>query len=78
MRATAGGNTGAESYMPSYFINLCSASRYIYGDAFVGVVAAYGCCRAVNYKNSSQFAKLANGLIISYGKGGTGNTKRAS
>lgn len=78
IRATSGGNTGAESYMPSHFLNLCTNTRNIFGDAFVGVVAAYGCCRAVNYKNSTQFAKLADGLIVSYGKGGTGNTKRAS
>jgi len=64
--------------MPSYFLNLVSATRHIFGDAFVGVVAAYGCVRAINYKNTTQFAKIADGLVISYGKGGTGNTKRAS
>ena len=64
--------------MPTYFLNLCSATRHIFGDAFVGVVASYGCVRAINYKNTTQFAKIADGLVISYGKGGTGNTKRAS
>jgi len=59
MRATAGGNTGSETYMPSYFINLCSATRRIFGEAFVGVVSAYGCVRAINYKNTTQFAKIA-------------------
>jgi hypothetical protein len=78
MRATAGGNTGTETYMPSHFLNLCANTRNIFGEAFVGVVSVYGCVRAVNYKNSTQFAKLANGLVVSYGKGGTGNTKRAS
>lgn len=78
MRATAGGNTGVETYMPSHFLNLCANTRNIFGDAFVGVVSVYGCVRAINYKNSTQFAKLANGLVVSYGKGGTGNTKRAS
>lgn len=67
-----------ETYMPSHFLNLCTNTRNIFGNAFVGVVSAYGCVRAINYKNSTQFAKLADGLIVSYGKGGTGNTKRAS
>lgn len=78
VRATAGGNTGSEAYMPHYFLNLIVNTRRIFGDAFVGVVSSYGCSRAVNYKNSTQFAHLADGLVISYGKGGTGNTKRAS
>ena len=30
----------------------------------------------VNLKNSTEFSKIAGGAIISYGKGGTGNTKR--
>ncbi len=34
--------------------------------------------RAVNFKNTTQFAKIADGLIISYGKGGTGSKKRSS
>ncbi len=78
VRSTAGGNTGVETYMPSHFLNLCANTRNVFGDAFVGVVSVYGCVRAINYKNSTQFAKLANGLVVSYGKGGTGNTKRAS
>lgn len=53
-------------------------TRSIFGDAFIGIISVYGCPRAVNYKNSTEFCRLANGLVISYGKGGTGNTKRAS
>ena len=64
--------------MPSYLLNLCSVTRLLFGNAFVGIVSAYGCVRAINYKNTTQFAKIAEGLMISYGKGGTGNTKRAS
>ena len=78
VRATAGGNTGSEEYMPSYFLNLCANTRRVFGEAFVGIVSSYGCSRAVNYKNSTQFADVADGLVISYGKGGTGNTKRSS
>ena len=78
MRATAGGNTGSEEYMPAYFLNLCANTRRIFGESFIGIVSSYGCSRAVNYKNSTQFNELAKGLLISYGKGGTGNTKRSS
>lgn len=31
VRGTAGGNTGAEGYMPSYFLNLLINSRRIFG-----------------------------------------------
>ncbi len=53
-------------------------TRSIFGDAFIGIISVYGCPRAVNYKNSTEFCQLANGLVISYGKGGTGNTKRTA
>lgn len=78
MRATAGGNTGSQSYKPAYFINLFKNTKNLFGQAFIGIVSVYGCSRAVNYKNSTQFAQIADGLIVSYGKGGTGNTKRSS
>lgn len=53
-------------------------TQKVFGDSFIGILSAYGCPRSVNYKNSTQFCKLADGLVISYGKGGTGNTKRSS
>lgn len=59
MRATAGGNTGSESYKPSYFLNLTANTRRIFGEAFIGIVSSFGCTRAVNYKNSTQFADIA-------------------
>ena len=64
--------------MPSHLMNSMAHTRRIFGSAFVGVYNAYGGSRSVNYKNSTQFAKIAEGLVISYGKGGCGNTKRAS
>ena len=78
VRATAGGNTGTEQYMPSYFLNLTTNTRNIFGEAFIGVVSSYGCTRSINYKNSTQFADLADGLVISYGKGGSGVTKKTT
>lgn len=78
MRMTGGGNTGSESYKSSYFLNIMSNTREIFGDDLIGIVSTYGCPRAVNAKNSTEFAKIAEGFIISYGKGGTGYTKKES
>jgi len=76
VRITGGGNTGSEKYNPAYALNVAANSRRIFGDALVGIISAYGCSRAVNGKNSTEWAQLAKGLVVSYGKGGTGNTKR--
>jgi hypothetical protein len=76
MRITGGGNTGSEEYNPAYFINVIANTRRIFGDDLVGILSTYGCPRSVNARNSTEFAKLAEGLLVSYGKGGTGNTKR--
>ena len=75
MRMTGGGNTGSEKYNPAYFLNLMSNTRQIFGDNLVGVLSTYGCPRAINARNSTEFAEVAKGLIVSYGKGGTGVTK---
>ena len=76
VRITGGGNTGSEEYNPAYFLNVIANTRRIFGDDLVGVLSTYGCPRAINARNSTEFAKIAEGGIISYGKGGTGNTKR--
>jgi hypothetical protein len=73
---TGGGNTGTEYYKPSYFLNLCTNTKRIFGDDFIGIYSVYGCPRAINYKNSTEVCHFANDGIITYGKGGTGNTKR--
>ena len=41
----------------------------------VGVLSTYGCPRAINARNSTEFVEVAKGLVVSYGKGGTGVTK---
>ncbi len=76
MRITGGGNTGSEEYHPAYFLNVIANTRRIFGDDLIGFLSTYGCPRAINARNSTEFAKIAEGGIISYGKGGTGNTKR--
>jgi hypothetical protein len=76
MRITGGGNTGSEEYNPAYFLNILANTRRIFGDDLIGILSAYGCPRAVNAKNSTEFSKIAEGFVASYGKGGTGNTKR--
>ncbi len=76
VRITGGGNTGSEEYNPAYFLNTIANTRRIFGDDLVGILSTYGCPRAVNARNSTEFARIAEGAIVSYGKGGTGNTKR--
>ena len=76
MRITGGGNIDSEEYNPSYFLNVIANTRRIFGDDLVGILSTYGCPRSINSKNTTEFAKIAYGGIISYGKGGTGNTKR--
>jgi hypothetical protein len=76
VRITGGGNTGLEEYNPAYALNVLANTRRIFGDNLIGIISAYGCSRAVNAKNSTEWSILAKGFIVSYGKGGTGNTKR--
>lgn len=75
MRMTGGGNMGEEAYSPAYFINILANTRRLYGNALVGIVSVNGCARTLNPENSCRFNKICEGLIISYGKGGTGITK---
>ncbi|MFT7087684.1 MAG: hypothetical protein ACJAZX_001124 [Rickettsiales bacterium] len=76
MRMTGGGNTGSEEYNPAYFLNVLANTRRIFGDDLIGILSTYGCPRAVNARNSTEFDVIAKGAVVSYGKGGTGNTKR--
>lgn len=75
VRMTGGGNTGSEEYNPAYFLHLMANTRQIFGDNLVGVLSTYGCPRAINARNSTDFVEVAKGLVVSYGKGGTGITK---
>jgi hypothetical protein len=76
VRITGGGNTGSECYNPAYALNVIANTRRIFGDDLIGILSTYGCSRAVNAKNSTEWAEIAKGFVVSYGKGGTGNTKR--
>lgn len=76
VRMTGGGMTGRETYNPAYFLNLLANTERIFGKEIVtDVLSTYGCPRSVNARNSTEFFHAAN-LLVSYGKGGTGNTKR--
>ncbi len=80
LRVTGGGNTGSEAYNPNYFLNNIANTVRIFSDEnsspLVGIVRSYGCPRSINAINATSFEKLAEGFLVSYGKGGTGNTKR--
>jgi len=76
MRITGGGNIASREYMSSYFQNIMANTRRIFGDSLISIVSTYGCPRAVNAKNITETAKIADNFFITYGKGGTGNTKR--
>jgi len=82
MRVTGGGNTGSESYNPNYFLNNIANTLRIYGGGedeispLVAIVRTYGCPRSINAINSTSLEKLGINFLTSYGKGGTGNTKR--
>ncbi len=78
VRITGGGNTGSEEYNPNYFLNVIANTNRIFSDALVGIIRSYGCPRSINAINSTVFEEIAEGLVVSYGKGGTGNTKRFS
>lgn len=83
MRVTGGGNTGSEEYNPNYFLNNIANTLRIFGgensqSPLVGIVRTYGCPRSINAINATTFEKVAEGFVVSYGKGGTGNTKRFS
>lgn len=76
MRITGGGTTGQENYNPAYFLNLIANTERIFGrGTLVGILSTYGCPRSINARNSTEFFKAGN-VLVSYGKGGTGNTKR--
>lgn len=86
LRVTGGGNTGSEEYNPNYVLNNLANTLKIYqgGEEFANqtplaaIIRTYGCPRSINYINATSFEKLADGFVVSYGKGGTGNTKRFS
>lgn len=77
VRITGGGNTGSEEYNPTYYLNTIANTRRIFGDDLIGVLSTYGCPRAVNARNTTEFTQIAEGAVFSDGKGGTGNTKRS-
>jgi hypothetical protein len=76
IRITGGGRVGEETYSPTYFINLIANTNRLFLNTLVGILSVNGCSRTLNPENSGRFVKICDGLLVSYGKGGTGITKR--
>ncbi|MSP34090.1 MAG: hypothetical protein EXR06_04230 [Rickettsiales bacterium] len=79
IRVTGGGNTGSEEYKSTYFLNTFANTIRIFGeDSIAGIISTYACSRAINSNNATSWLQPANGWIVSYGKGGTGNSERTA
>jgi hypothetical protein len=39
-------------------------------------LSCYACSRSINGQNSTKFTKITDDIVISDGKGGSGNSKR--
>lgn len=77
LRVTGGGFTGSEEYKSAYFLNTFANTIRIFGaEAISGIISTYACPRAINSSNATRWLQPAEGWVISYGKGGTGNSER--
>ncbi|XP_064404146.1 uncharacterized protein LOC135349542 [Halichondria panicea] len=74
-KLTGGGNLGSEYAAATYALNNLEHLRALFKDHFVDVLSVDSCPRSVNPKNEVQFYKLAPGLVVSAGLGGTGMTQ---
>ncbi|MDA7704876.1 hypothetical protein N8772_00135 [Rickettsiales bacterium] len=76
LKIAAGANIGSDKYKNSYFFNILKHLEIIFDNDLIGVLSCYACCRAINSCNSTKFTKIGDDIIISSGKGGSGNSKR--
>ena len=74
-KLTGGGNIGSEYIPATYALNNLEHLKKLFKDSLVDVLSIDSCPRAINPKNDVQFYRLAPGLVISLGLGGTGMTK---
>ena len=74
-KLACGGNIGSEYIPATYALNNLEHLKKLFKDRLVDVLSIESCPRAINPKNDIQFYRLAPGLIISQGLGGTGMTK---
>ncbi|MBU6338845.1 MAG: hypothetical protein KGQ36_02610 [Rickettsiales bacterium] len=79
LRVTGGGFSGSEEYKSAYFLNTFANTIRIFGfEAINGIISTYACPRAIDPDNATRWLQPAKGFIISYGKGGTGNSERTA
>lgn len=76
LKIAGGANIGSNKYKNTYFFNILEHLKIIFDDDLVGVLSCYACCRAINGQNSTKFTKIGEDIILSDGKGGSGNSKR--
>lgn len=74
-KLTGGGNIGSEYIPATYALNNLEHLKKLFKDRLVDVLSIDSCPRAINPKNDIQFYRLAPGLVVSLGLGGTGMTK---
>ena len=72
---TAGGNIGSEHAQLTYILNSIEQMKRLFGNRVLGILSVESCPRVINRQNDVQFYRLANGLHIAVGLGGTGITK---
>ena len=76
LKIAAVANIGSNKYNNSYFFNILHHLRLIFSDDLLGILSCYACSRSINNRNSTKFTKITEDIIISDGKGGSGNSKR--
>ena len=74
-KLTGGGNIASEYIPVTYPLNNLEHIRRMFGDRFIDVLSLDSCPRSINPQNDVQFYRLASGLIVVAGLGGTGMTK---
>lgn len=74
-KLTGGGNIASEYIPVTYPLNNLEHIRRMFGDRFIDVLSLDSCPRSINPQNDVQFYRLAPGLIVVAGLGGTGMTK---
>jgi hypothetical protein len=76
LKIAAGANIGSNKYKNSYFFNILEHLKIIFTSDLIGILSCYGCSRSINGNNSTKFTTIGKDIIISDGKGGSGNSKR--
>ncbi|MFT5795292.1 MAG: hypothetical protein ACI9W5_000243 [Ulvibacter sp.] len=76
LKIAGGANIGSDKYKNSYFFNILYHLKLFFSDDLFGILSCYACSRSINGQNSTKFTKITDDIVISDGKGGSGNSKR--